>query len=322
MQELEAQKANREKRLAEVRSEIRNAGKRARRQQASTHLARVLYDAGIQEQCPQLEAKQQAEILMLLELANLCTDVVVSYALGQGKEDQHRSSGFDEWDPCVRQAISAAVDLLYLSVPFALVVGALDGTENHQKKLSRYVVEYQVFHWLVEQNCEKGVSPNPGLVYDAAGRFVPEEIPQQLRQGMKGFFLSGSRAARYWLVSFKMRWDVKIGGLGSGEDLEPGLLEQKVPWPLQWLVALCGVRVPSWKSYFEGRQFLFRVVVCSIFGPIFGVRRCTQNWGPGRHNTRRFKRRAPSEVPFWGTIFWGPFWGPIPAPFLCLELLF
>ena len=232
--ELEAQlaevKANHKKRLAEIRAEKKKVAKRLRKLDSNKPLAVVLYDAGVQEECPNLEAKQQAELLMLLELTTPhCTDCAVSYALGQGREDQYKNSGLDERDAAVRQAMSTALDILYQSVDFQLVVDALDGTEYMQKKLSRYVVEYKLFHWLVEQNCDKGVYPGSDLVYDAASRFVPEGTPQEMAAAMKAFFLSGSRGARYWLESFKERWKCEPGGQGTGEEVKPDLLEQKVP---------------------------------------------------------------------------------------------
>ena len=232
--ELEAQlaevKANHKKRLAEIRAEKKKVAKRVRKLDSNKPLAVVLYDAGVQEECPKLEAKQQAELLMLLELTTPhCTDCAVSYALGQGREDHYKNSGLDERDAAVRQAMSTALDILYQSVDFQLVVDALDGTEYMQKKLSRYVVEYKLFHWLVEQNCDKGVYPGSDLVYDAASRFVPEGTPQEMAAAMKAFFLSGSRGARYWLESFKERWKCEPGGQGTGEEVKPDLLEQKVP---------------------------------------------------------------------------------------------
>lgn len=229
IEELEAQQARAKKRLAEIRAEVRNAGKRARRLEQSTHMAVTLYEAGVQGQFPLLGAQQQAALLMLFELSDLCADVVVSYALGQGRDAKHKCSEFDEWDPEVRQAMSAAVYMLYNQVEFSHVVNALEGTEYSQKALCRYVVEYRVFHWAVEQNCDKGVSPSPRLVYEAASRLVPAAAPQLIRQGLKSFFLSGRRAVRSWLLVFKKRWHGKHGNLGAGEHLEPGLLEQKEP---------------------------------------------------------------------------------------------
>ena len=96
IEELEAQQARAKKRLAEIRDEVRNAGKRARRLEQSTHMAVTLYEAGVQGQFPQLGAQQQAALLMLFELSDLCADVVVSYALGQGREAKHKCSEFDQ----------------------------------------------------------------------------------------------------------------------------------------------------------------------------------------------------------------------------------
>ena len=96
IEELETQKARAKKRLAEIRDEIRNAGKRARRFEEGTHLAVTLYEAGVQGTFPKLGAQQQAALLMLFELSDLCADVVVSYALGQGREAKHKCTEFDE----------------------------------------------------------------------------------------------------------------------------------------------------------------------------------------------------------------------------------
>lgn len=230
MQQLEATMNDLKKRKAELRSQSRNAAKRAKRH--SSHLAMVLYEAGVQQQCPKLEAKIQAEVLMLLELAKFNTDVVVSFALGQGRLDQYGGSGLDANDHAVRQAMSTAVNCLFLAVDDGLMVDSsfVHGTELEMHSLGRYVVEYKVFKWLLEQNCKKGLSPGGGLVREMASKHIPDQLPLHICHGMKQLFRSGGRAGRYWLVSFQKKWGAKVGCLGIGEDLEPGLLEQKEPW--------------------------------------------------------------------------------------------
>ena len=235
LDEVEAQLKALKKRKAEVnaqgRAERRNAAKRAKRQ--TTHLAQILHDAGAQEHCPNLDVKVQAQLLMLLELAGGDADIVVSFALGQGRLGQCSGSRLDSHDPIVRQNISSAVHALHVAAPDSMMVdfSYVHGKDIEVQSLGRYVVEYKVCKWLLEQNCQKGLSPSGGLVREMASKFIPGQLPHHIHHGMKSLFLSGCRAGRYWLVSFKKRWDAKVGHLGTGIDLEPGLLEQKAPWP-------------------------------------------------------------------------------------------
>ena len=240
LQELEASLKAAKKRKAEVlaqgRAQRRNEAKRARRQ--ATHLAKFLHEAGAQGHCPSLDTKVQAQLLMLLELANGDADVVTSFALGQGRLAPYASSGLDPHDPAVRHAIAAAVHSMHLAADDSLMLdySYVHGKDSDILDLSRYVVEWKVFHWLLEQNCGKGVSPQRGLVREMASKFLPDQLPAHLCHRMKELFLSGGRAGRYWLVSFQQRWGVKHGFLGTGMDLEPELLEQKEPWPNRALI--------------------------------------------------------------------------------------
>jgi hypothetical protein len=235
LQELEAQVKDIKKRKAEAnaagRAQRRNAAKRAKRQ--STHLAQVLHEAGVQEQCPKLEVKLQAQLLMLLELADCNADVVASYALGQGRIEAYAGSGLDPHDYTVRQAIASAVHSLHLAAAENLMVDYtyVHGNDFDMQSLGRYVVEHKVFTWLLEQNCKKGSNPGGGLVREMASKFVSNRLPLHIQHGMRNLFLSGGRLGRYWLTSFKKKWDAKIGHLGIGVDLDPAILEQKEPWP-------------------------------------------------------------------------------------------
>ena len=228
LEELESQLQALKKRQAECRSEVRNLGKRARRAGAATHIAQLLHEGGANQVCPKLDKDRTRVLLLLFELASPCIDIVVSYALGQGRGDQCRGSGLDEWSPDARSSIAAGVELLYVGAPFDMVVGLLESPELQLQSLARYVVEYHLFHWLTGQNCDKGVAPRSGQVFAEAPKHLPAQAPLHLRQKMRKFFLSADRAARYWLVSFQQRWGVKIRLLGAGEDLEPGQLECKV----------------------------------------------------------------------------------------------
>ena len=49
---------------------------------------------------------------MMLELSNLCTDIVVSFALGQGRPSTCGCADLDAQSEQVRRTIAAGVELL------------------------------------------------------------------------------------------------------------------------------------------------------------------------------------------------------------------
>lgn len=211
--------------------ELRNAQQRLRRSSAEPHIAQQLEKGGAHDVCPRVKQKIAKNLLLLLELANFCSDIVVSYALGQGRPEGCRDHGFDVSDPDTRRHISSGVELLYLGVSFSLVSGLLEAGDRHVYDICKYVIEYHLFQWLVKQNCEKGVYPRADQVFARACSFLPAAAPAHVQQQLKTFFLNGDRSARYWLCTFKQRWGVNLGMPPAGEDLQPGQLDSKDPWP-------------------------------------------------------------------------------------------
>ena len=226
-----------EKQLAALKQQEKELGRaikteqqRLRRQSSKQHVAQLLHEAGAGNLKPRVDKDQGKELVLLLELSGGSTDVVVSYALGQGRPKQCCHSGLNVHDLNVRSNIAAGVELLYLKVPFNAVVHALDVPEQQIFRMSRYLVEHHVFHWLVDQNCQKGVAPSLSQVLVQASRFVSELLrPSSTREKLHLFFL-GDRAARMWAVSFRQRWQVQDGRLQVGEDMDKNLLGSKGPW--------------------------------------------------------------------------------------------
>lgn len=257
--ELEAQLHALKEQQAGLAREIKSSQRRSRRQNSKTHLAEQLQNAGAHDACPKLDHAKSKTLLLLLELANLQTDIVVSYALGQGRPEECRSHGLDVWSKDTRQHISAAVQLLYLGVQDSQLASLYDD-EKQTYALCKYVVEYHLFQWLVSLNCDKGVYPRPSQILSQAASLVPQGAPVSLQQKMKVFFLGSDRAARFWVVSFKQRWGVTVGLPPAGEDLDREDLVAKVAWP-----------------FFYFFQFL---------GSSSGARNGYQNWAPAKETKK------------------------------------
>lgn len=247
---------------AHVTRELKLAQQRLRREAPKTHVAQELEKGGRDETCPKVDQRHSKMLLLLFELANVCVDVVVSYVLGQGRPEHFRSHGLDVWNSDTRRCISTGVELLYLGVSYSLVVGLFETEDNVMYELCKYVVEYNLFHWLVKQNCEKGVFPKSDQIFTAACSYLPAGAPLHIQERLKSFFLGGDRAARYWLAAFKDRWGVTTGLPPSGEDLEPSVLQSKVPW--QGYLSLFLVQL---FGFFEQCRGL---VLGSVYGPRSG----------------------------------------------------
>ena len=168
-------------------------------------------------------ATYTSSLSMLFELSGFCTDVVVSWAMGQGLRRTHATPQEELWDAELRSKIAAGVEWLYILSPV--------DQDNHPKKtlrLSRYVIEYRLFHWLVSKNCDSGVNPGNSQLVVEAVRCAPASLPVDLKEQLCVFFTRNDRATRYWIQSFCGRWGVGMGRrLRPGENMLPEVMDQK-----------------------------------------------------------------------------------------------
>ena len=231
------------KRTLELGRDVERCKKRARKaaRTEEKRLDSLLHEWGTNQQGQQEpaippELHGHIEVLVvLLELSGFCVDLVVSWVLGQGNPKKRQGSRFEVWDAEVRHAISAGVEWVYILAPLQVVVSAMSNCDPRLLyELSRFVIEYRLWHWLVKQNCEIGCAPKSSQIFDEVFRFANSQLatllPVALQEELNSFFQESNRAARYWLVSFRTRWDVKQGKLNVGEDEPPQQLQNKESW--------------------------------------------------------------------------------------------
>ena len=176
---------------------------------------------------PALEAHADKHALLkLYDLSGHRAEVAASWLLGQGRSKSEQV----ECDTVARQQAAAGVEWLYVKSPEDLLATLLDSAPRQTYSLGRYVVEHQLFHWLVDQNCVKGTAPSHKQLREQATKFVPSTMPASEQTKMISFFFENSRATRHWIVSFRQRWGVKPGALVAGETLDPDELRNKVSW--------------------------------------------------------------------------------------------
>ena len=80
-------------------------------------------------------------------------------------------------------------------------------------RCARYVVEHQLFGWIVEQNSEHGVAPSRDQLVEKALCFMPSTLPSEVRRALAASFNAQPRAQRKWLARFRARWGARLGVL-------------------------------------------------------------------------------------------------------------
>lgn len=228
--EIETQVESLKRKKAELKVQLRTAHQQAKVATGSHHVAQILRKAGADEVIPSLLKSTETQLLFLMEVSDCCADIPTSWALGQGRKAPCRAHGLDVWETQVRQNISAGVGLLYTGVAYDSVVEILNGDPGQMVALSKYAIEYKLFHWLVELNCNKGVNPGTSQLVVRACQYLPAKAPGFIRDKLKAFFMEGGRSVRRWVSSFKKRWCIKEGLLQAGEELEAGVLSDKASW--------------------------------------------------------------------------------------------
>ena len=103
LQALEAELQEIKKRKASMQAEAARQAKKAKQDRGEGHVARLLHQAGVDNVPPKLSKAVAAQLLVVLELAGFCTDVVVSWVLGQGRQEKCGKHGLEVWDADARR---------------------------------------------------------------------------------------------------------------------------------------------------------------------------------------------------------------------------
>lgn len=232
---IEAELGQLKKRKLELTREIqREKDKKAKKGKS---LATLLCELGADPMVDQpgfvlaaelLRHKDKNMLLAVFELSSHCSDTAVSWALGQGRS----KSTLDQSSAETRQSAAAGVEWLYILSPQDLLDSLFETVHDKIYELGLYIVEYHLFHWLVAQNCSKGITPKARQVLAEAARSVPTTMPLADQDKLRKSFLDDTRLVRKWIESFRQRWGVKPGTLPAGDLLEPSVLKEKVAWIL------------------------------------------------------------------------------------------
>ena len=234
LRDLESQRAALKLKKLELSAQIKQAGRsRGNASQSQSTLADLVLHLGSSPMAeateivvpPQLAGhKMKAHVLALYELSGYSTDAVASWLLGQGKGRR----GGHRYDPEARDRMRTGVEWLYIRTPLQELEAPLISNSTDIGLLGRYVVEYQLFHWLLKQNCDVGINPQTPQFLAEALRCMPSALPSAEKEKLRQLFEVSTRKTRKWITSFRTRWDIKDGMLVPGEVLEPVVMQEKV----------------------------------------------------------------------------------------------
>ena len=172
-------------------------------------------------------------LLMVYVLAHCRAEVAVAFALGKGRGPRFEFPCHAEEEPSdLSCELTVLIEEAYIKVDMDHLVNLFDnpdyyGSVAQVHLATRYVMEYDLFHWVVSQNCEKGVAPVVVSMYETAASLVPAEAPQFAQVRLESAFAMVGVAAYTWLKSFRRRWYAKVGKIEIGTDLPQEELQRK-----------------------------------------------------------------------------------------------
>ena len=188
--ETKAQIASLKRKEAELTAQAKREKKRQKHSHGDNHIAKLLHKAGLTQLTPKLAKPAMqliSDFLILYELCEFCDDVVVSYALGLGRPCRFQNHGYmDMWDVDLRSNIAAGFGLVYQALELSFLVANLANCpQKRLDSLCKYIIEYKLFLWMVELNCDKGVAPPILQLLAQATKFISILAPSATRESLK-----------------------------------------------------------------------------------------------------------------------------------------
>ena len=238
------------KRSAEVRQDLREARKRTKTEAGSETTTATLCRLGLlstgagslsspsttasSSSCPEVSTATPARksaaqvsmhlILVVFALAKFRPEVAVAFTLGRGRGRRYAACGHDCNSADVEQSLTAAIENAYIDAPLNQCTDMLDdpayyGNSTKLFKAIRYVMEYDVYHWVLSQNCDFGVAPVPPMMFAKALEFIPVGTPAVVKQRLVSSFEWAGVGARSWLINSRARWGATFGKLAVGPEV-------------------------------------------------------------------------------------------------------
>lgn len=136
------------------------------------------------------------------------------------------------WGRCAKanSSESAVVEQMAQDVIWACRserVVAAEAPVADQVAAARYVVEYNLFHWVFKQNTLHGVAPARAQLVDKAVALIPDGLSADSHRKLRVLLNGKPRSQRKWLAKFRKHWGARLGILKVAEILPLEQLQVK-----------------------------------------------------------------------------------------------
>lgn len=140
-----------------------------------------------------------------------------------------------------------------------------------------FIVHRQLYEWVCEQNCKRGVAPSRAQMTRQASSLVPTDCPLEVQALVRAPLCASPRRQRKWLRRFRQLWGARVGSLQALSTLSVSEMQEKAGWgPLVRSVRLT---VDMFGKYFNIWDFLLQFAT-SILGAVFQL----PKWWSSRSN--------------------------------------
>ena len=247
------------------------------------------------------------QCLMVYFLAGRSSAAAVDFVLGRGWACRSKRSkrvgcvaavAFQDAE-VVRQIQIGVEEAVGSAAPSAFVALQTDPLTHFEfsdlLSAHKYVLEWNLYHWIASQNATQGVAPSREQVCAQCPVQISVHAPAQIQEKLRKLAHGSARKQRKWLQRFRNRWGARLGGLRVQEHISPEQRREKVTsefgagqvcvWgSASFWVSLAGPNLgPSAGPLFGSGGFLFVAFfrgLPSLPSLLFGVRKRVRQVGP------------------------------------------
>jgi hypothetical protein len=167
-------------------------------------------------------------VLLLFVLANHQAACPIAYIRGLGRTrvtTAHASTEDDE--------LRAIIENLYIESEVHVLACWFETNVRKDNRrvynAAKYVLEWNMFRWIINANTQKGVAPTIALLEEHFQQLLPASCPANVRDRFLDLMHgAGPHRRRTWLKRFRRRWQIGNGKLKLQQVLTKEEARRKV----------------------------------------------------------------------------------------------
>ena len=213
-------------RAAELQAELRQLATAIRRKRKQ--IRQPLRNGARRQTILRRASLLRKKVLAIYQLAGHDAEPAAAYLQGHGLQRKPRGPMRTDDEAVV------AVENLYLAADdtecsSAVAADCSDGFRNFAlRAAAKYLVEYRIFHWVLTQNCDRGVAPSTRTLLQQIPGLLPGSLDVATADDVLASFDPNCRRGRMWACRWRRRWGLRLGQLPLREPQSQKELQDKV----------------------------------------------------------------------------------------------